>query len=85
MKKLKIVEQELHSLMAIECETNEWGENNFILDGDVIKKTPACDKDPLFINIIDNGNVVTFVHSSASDIEPNRDIERANIWTKIKK
>ena len=84
MKKLKLLIEKQYSLMTIEKETAKWVENDYILDGDTIRKSPACKSDPIFINLIDNDTVSTYVLSSASEIEPNKSVETANIWTKVK-
>jgi len=84
MKKLKLLIEKQYSLMTIEKETAKWVENDYILDGDTIRKSPACKSDPIFINLIDNDTVSTYVLSSASEIEPNTSVETANIWTKVK-
>ena len=84
MKKLKLLIEKQYSLMTIEKETAKWVENDYILDGDTIRRSPACKSDPIFINLIDNDTVSTYVLSSASEIEPNTSVETANIWTKVK-
>ena len=84
MKKLKLLIEKQYSLMTIEKETAKWVENDYILDGDTIRKSPACKSDPIFINLIDNDTVSTYVLSSASEIEPNTSVETSNIWTKVK-
>ena len=85
MKVLKTKKRETYYLMTIDGDIDNYCDNEFILNGDEIRKTPASDDDPIFIDIIDRDNVTTYVRSSASDIEQNNIIETANIWTKNKK
>lgn len=85
MNVLKIKEKETRYLMTIDDDINDYCDNEFILNGDEIRKAPASDDDPIFINIINHDNVTTYVRLSDSEIEHNNNIETANIWTKIKK
>lgn len=86
MKKL-IIKSQLSFLLATEGEeVSKHEENEFILDGDIIRKDPLFENDPLYINILseDGNDVRTFVKSEASEINKTNQ-KTARIWREIRK
>lgn len=87
MQKLKIIAQVNSCRMIIDGDASTYDDSLFIFDGDMIRKSVSSEDDPLYIELISlQGETLDiYVRTEASGIEPNKNIETARIWRKVKK